>query len=226
MYQVHKLFIIFLATGLLSQPALADEEPLTVVVVSKTGSAQYKVGSVLNENSQIKLKTANDSLHLRKQDEPDGHIVKLKGVINKALKSFRDLFTIDRSSILENPWWFDVFQDDNVCYVSPVNLHFWRADTQRTVRLILRNKLSGKIYKERWYRGDETLPWPVQDMSGDVTYSIIIKGKQQREIAFHQVPPVGGHPDIETNSPSNQAVWMNKQGCSRQAKVLSSPSAN
>jgi hypothetical protein len=226
MYQLPKFSVIFLATSLLSQTVLAEEEePLTVVVVSKSDSAPYHVKQELKENTKIQLKKG-ESINVRKKDEPEGKIVSLKGSVNKALKYFRNLFTIERGSILEEPWWFDAFQDDNVCYVSPTNLYFWRANTQHTLVLILQEKSTEERKKIRWYSDEETLLWPIPDMTGDVFYSITIIGKQKREIAFHQVPKVG-HPEIPTDSPTYKAVWMKNQGCFRQANVLSSPeSAN
>lgn len=227
-----KVLSIALATVLFTPFASAAE-----LVVTSTSTSNFKAGQLIESSSEIALpKDATLTLMYESGKiitltgprsgpvQPDTSSNQSSGLFSSILKIFSDkklksqtlgaVRSVGGSKLPQDPWAIIANKTGRYCVTSTRAVVLWRANSSRTSNLVLINIDSDKEVKTVWHSGQNTLHWPrLLPLVDGATYRVDLSSETKLpKVSIKLVPNLP--------TPAHAAVWMNKNGCEKQALRL------
>ena len=216
----HLLFVIYL----MSYSTLGFTCQDNQVKVITSSAKQYPEGTCLGSQTKLHL-GPNEKLVLQpfKRGKAFGKSESVSGKyddedsIKKNLGTFIQMLLglVGKRAEGKNPflWKIDVEHDEHFCFgAATKTLIFWREEADETIRFTL-TLINGKTYEWNWLLKKHELSWPAE---------IPIQEKQEYSLKINDRPKILTlHLIPSTLSKIQEVMWMRKQGCLRQAHLLS-----
>ncbi|ALG66571.1 hypothetical protein [Beggiatoa leptomitoformis] len=115
-------------------------------------------------------------------------------------------------------WAINVYESGDFCYISQENVSLWRSDASEPLKVTIQqyDTASQSEVMLRWPTNQTMLTWPQKKLplSENLSYMIQVNDIG-RIVNTHRLPS-----NLATASNTDKAKWMQTQGCTRQADML------